>query len=61
MHRVLPVLLVLALAACADAKPDPVASPRLDSGITSSNGGGMRALGGDPNVTLSTTRLGKPQ
>ena len=31
MHRILPILLALGLAACADAKPDPVVSPRLDS------------------------------
>lgn len=54
MYRILPVLLALGLAACADAKHDSVASPRLDSGITSSNGGGMRALGNDPNVGVTT-------
>ena len=60
MHRILPILLALGLAACANAKPDTVASPRLDSGITSSDGGGMRALGNDPDVGVST-RVGRPQ
>lgn len=54
MRRILPVLLALGLAACADAKPDKVVSPRLDSGITSSNGGGTRALGNQPNVGVTT-------
>lgn len=54
MYRILSVLLALGVAACADARPDPVASPRLDSGITSSNGGGVRALGNDPNVGVTT-------
>lgn len=45
------------LAACAEMRPDPVASPRLDSGITSNNGGGQRALGDIPNVGV-TTRVG---
>ena len=60
MHRILPVLLALGLAACANVKPDTVASPQLDSGITSSSGGGMRALGNDPDVGV-TTRVGRPQ
>jgi hypothetical protein len=54
MYRILPVLLALGLAACADARPDPVASPQLDSGITSSNGGGTRALGNQPNIGVTT-------
>lgn len=54
MHRILPVLLALGLAACANEKPNTVVSPQLDSGITSSNGGGTRALGNQPNVGITT-------
>ena len=47
-------LLCLGAAACAEkgAPPPPV----LDSGITSSNGGGQRALGNLPNVGVSNGR-----
>lgn len=37
---------------CAD-RPDPVASPRLDSGVTSSFGGGTQVLG-NPAVGVTT-------
>ncbi len=57
MHRIVAFLLAGLLAACADVRPDPVASPKLDSGITSSNGGGARMLGNQPNVGV-TTRTG---
>ena len=48
------------LAACAETRPDTVVSPRLDSGITSSNGGGQRTLGNQPGVGVST-RVGPVQ
>ena len=54
LHRITVLLLVSLLAACAYGRPDTIVSPRLDSGITSSNGGGMRVLGDDPNVTITT-------
>jgi hypothetical protein len=54
MHRITAPPLASFLAACAYARPDPVASPRLDSGVTSSNGGGMRVLGDDPYVSMNT-------
>jgi len=57
MERALICFLVSLLAACADARPDTTVSPQLDSGITSSNGGGARALGNQPNVGI-TTRTG---
>ena len=57
MHRVAIVAFATLLAACAEVRPDPVVSPQLDSGITSSNGGGQRALGNQPNVGV-TTRVG---
>lgn len=53
MNRVLTLLFAALLAACANAKPDPVVSPQLDSGITSDNGGGMRALRNQPNVGVN--------
>lgn len=54
MHRIAAFLLISLLAACADARPDPVVSPKLDSGITSNNGGGMRMLGNQPNMGVTT-------
>ncbi len=48
------LLLATLVAACADVRPDTIVSPQLESGITSSNGGGARALGGQPNVGVST-------
>lgn len=57
MTRITAVLIAGLLAACADVRPDTVVSPRLDSGITSSNGGGARALGGQPGASV-TTRVG---
>lgn len=54
MHRIAALMLACLLAACADVRPDPVASPKLDSGITSSSGGGMRALGNDPDLGVTT-------
>ncbi len=52
--RAAALLLATFLAACAYDRPDTVVSPQLDSGITSSNGGGARALGNQPNVGIST-------
>ena len=54
MFRIFAILLASLLAACADTRPDPVVSPGLDSGITSSNGGGTRTLGNQPNVGVTT-------
>ena len=57
----LPFLLAAALpllSACSAARPDPVASPRLDSGVSSSSGGGTQTLGGSPSVGV-TTRTGR--
>ena len=54
MHRVAAALLVSLLAACSAARPDPVVSPRLDSGVTSSDGGGTRALQNQPGVGITT-------
>ena len=49
----------LSLSACSDSNPGPTSntlvSPRLDSGVTSSNGGGQRTLGDQPGVSVGTT------
>ena len=57
MNRTVLLLLLGSLAACAEVRPDTAVSPRLESGITSSNGGGQRALGNQPGVGV-TTRVG---
>ena len=53
------------LAACnnPNERPGTVVSPRLDSGVTSANGGGMRALGNTPSINVGpngTTETGAP-
>ena len=57
MTRTAALLLATLLAACAGARPDPTVPPRLETGITSSNGGGTRTLGNQPDVGI-TTRVG---
>ena len=57
MNRIAAFILIGLLAACAEVRPDTTVSPQLDSGITSSNGGGQRALGNQPGVGV-TTRVG---
>ena len=52
LRIILPTLALL--AACAQAKPDPVASPQLDSGVQSSFGGATQVLGNNPNVGVTT-------
>lgn len=42
----------LALAACGNSPQRPAISPALDSGVTSSNGGGTRTLGNTNSTTL---------
>lgn len=54
MRCVYPLLLASLLAACANVRPDPVASPQLNSGVTSNSGGGAQALGNQPNVGVTT-------
>ena len=48
-------LACLALAACTSADhPQGRVSPNLDSGITSDNGGGSRALNNNNNMGVTT-------
>lgn len=57
MKQIVAVLGVcLALSACAGVHPgvDPAVSARLDSGVTSSNGGGQRVLDGTPNIGVNS-------
>lgn len=46
-----------ALLGCAGERPQSARTPGLETGITSNNGGGERALGNQPNVGV-TTRVG---
>lgn len=64
MLRTIITTVALGLAVCAcDAQGgvrnprvgQGIVSPSLNSGITSQNGGGARALGNSPGVTLGTT------
>jgi hypothetical protein len=53
MLRSITVTILLGLAVCACGTPDTAISPQLNSGITSSNGGGQRQTGG-----LATQSIG---
>ncbi len=52
MIRAIFTTAVLGLAVCACGPQRPAIDPALDSGITSSNGGGTRALGNNPGVSV---------
>ncbi len=54
MRKASVILACLTVAACSSERMggDPVVSPRLDSGVTSNNGGGQRALGNTPDVSV---------
>lgn len=45
------------LLGCAYERPQSTTTPGLETGITSSNGGGTRTLGNQPNIGI-TTRVG---
>jgi hypothetical protein len=53
MIRSVTVTILLGLAVCACGVPDTAVSPQLNSGITSSNGGGQRQTG-----ALNTQSIG---
>lgn len=55
MFRTIATTVLLGLAVCACGQDRPLISPKLDSGITSSNGGGVRALGNQPSVNVGGT------
>lgn len=58
------VALGLAVSACGPTQPErPAIDTALDSGITSSNGGGQRATGAVPNLDIGpggAVRTGVP-
>ena len=49
---VFAIVLGCSVAACGGARSDTPVSPALDSGVTSSNGGGTRTLGNTNSTTL---------
>ena len=55
MRNIVILLTACMLTACGATQPDTVVSPKLESGITSSNGGGQRTLGNQPNVGVTTS------
>ena len=70
MFRTIATTVALGLAVCAcnsqGGITDPrvgggVSSPSLDSGVTSSNGGGTRSLGNNPNVSVGTGAAAEPR
>ena len=52
---------VAALAGCASERPQSTVSPGLDSGVTSSNGGGMRATGNVLTRIIHRTARNRPR
>ncbi len=54
MRTTIILLTACVLAACSADRPDTTVSPKLDSGITSSNGGGQRMLGNTNNMGVTT-------
>lgn len=60
----LPLALLLTacsvLAGCAGERPQSTTTPSLETGITSSSGGGTSTLGNQPNIGV-TTRVGPAQ
>ena len=58
MIRISAMALALGFSLCAcgstsgPGHPDQAISPRLDSGVTSSNGGGVRTLGGTNSINI---------
>lgn len=64
MLRTTITIAALGLAVCAcgqQTQQRPAIDPRLDSGVTSSNGGGQRATGATPNIPLGTSSPSGPQ
>lgn len=60
LPKVAGALLACALAtACAGERPQSTYTPGLESGITSSNGGGMRQLGGILDTGVATSARGR--
>lgn len=55
MRTAIALFTVLILAACSAGRADTTVSPKLDSGITSSNGGGTRTLGNQPDIGVTTS------
>jgi hypothetical protein len=55
MRQIIILLTACILTACAAGQPDTTVSPKLESGITSSNGGGQRMLNNQPNVGVTTS------
>ncbi len=52
MLRALITTAAICLAVSACGQQRPAIDPRLESGVTSSNGGGQRATGAVPDLTV---------
>jgi len=63
MIRALITTIAIGITVCACGPQRPAIDPHLDSGVTSSNGGGQRTTGAIPNVSVGpsgATRSGVP-
>ncbi len=54
MGKTIALLTACLFAACSADQPNTVVSPKLDSGITSSNGGGQRQLDNTQSIGVTT-------
>lgn len=52
MLRIIATTVVLGFAVCACGPQRTTVAPKLETGITSSNGGGAAALGNAPDIPL---------
>ncbi len=60
MLRTIVPTVALGLVVCACGPQRSAIDPKLDSGVTESNGGGTRALGNSPNISLGGTGAAQP-
>jgi len=64
MIRALITTIAIGIAVSACGPQRPAIDPQLDSGVTSSNGGGQRTTGAIPNVSVGPSgaiRSGVPR
>ncbi len=54
MGRIIALLTACIVAACSAEQPSTATAPKLETGITSSNGGGQRQLDNTQSIGVTT-------